>query len=205
MKIPTRQEANAFLSEANTLNPGPWFQHSLFVAQAAEAIAAHHDDLNAEDAYILGCLHDIGRREGPTDLRHILDGYRFLHDKGFTDSARICLTHSFPLQDIQAYSGESDCSADEVQFIEVYLARIEYTEYDRLLQLCDALALPTGFTLIEKRLVDVALRRGVNKLTTAKWQAFLDLEKKFSQSIGQSIYRVLPGVVENTFGFGLPE
>ena len=53
---------------------------------------------------------------------------------------------------------------------------------------------------MEKRLVDVSLRHGFNRLTQAKWRAYLALLEQFSQAIGASIYTVLPGVVENTFG-----
>jgi hypothetical protein len=84
-----------------------------------------------------------------------------------------------------------------------YLARIEYSPYDRLIQLCDALALPDGFCLIEKRLLEVALRRGVNSFTVEKWKAFLEVQREFEDVIGCSIYSLLPGVVSNTFGFDL--
>ena len=78
MKIPTRHKAHELLSEAQKLNPGPWVQHSIFVAKAAEAIAQVHPSLDPPTAYILGYLHDIGRREGKTGLRHMIDGYYFL-------------------------------------------------------------------------------------------------------------------------------
>ena len=45
----------------------------------------------------------------------------------------------------------------ERQFVQEFLAGSTYTSYDRLIQLCDALALPSGFCLVEKRLMDVAL------------------------------------------------
>jgi hypothetical protein len=45
MQIPSHKEAESFLGEAQTLNPGPWFSHSLFVAKAAEIIADHHSIL----------------------------------------------------------------------------------------------------------------------------------------------------------------
>ena len=35
MKIPTRQQAKIYLSEAGELNPGPWIDHSLQVAMIA--------------------------------------------------------------------------------------------------------------------------------------------------------------------------
>lgn len=40
-----------------------------------------------------------------------------------------------------------------------------YDDYDYLVQLCDALALPTGFCLLEKRFVDVAIRYGTHPAT----------------------------------------
>ena len=182
------------------LNPGNWVQHSLYVAKAAALIAQHHPRLDPETAYILGYLHDIGRRFGVTDMRHILDGYVFLHKKGFEDAAGICITHSFPIQDIRYVAGKWDCSQQELDFIQEFISGIEFNEYDRLIQLCDAIALPSGFCLIEKRLMDVALRHGVNEYSVPRWKAYLDIQQDIEKTIGQSIYRVLPGVVENTFG-----
>ncbi len=199
-KLPSLEQATQLMQEAEARNPGPWIQHSVFVAQAAQLIASHHPALDPSTAFVLGYLHDIGRREGVTDLRHTLDGYCFLRNLGFDDAARICLTHSFPIKNIGAGSGEWDCSHDEYEFVRSFIEQIEYTEYDKLIQLCDSLALPTGFCLVEKRLVDVALRRGVNEQTVDKWKAFLMIQKDFEQVIGGSIYKLLPGVVSNTFG-----
>jgi len=199
VNIPTLQEAEYLLSEAEKLNPGLWVQHSIFVAKAAKLISSFHPELDSDISYVFGLIHDIGRREGITKMRHIIDGYNFLLRKGYGDAARICLTHGFPLQDINAEPGEWDCSANEKQFVEDYLSKIEYTEYDKLLQLCDALALSTGFCLIEKRLVDVALRYGTNQYTVSRWRATLDLQEHFGTKIGRSIYTILPGVIENTF------
>ncbi len=96
MKIPTRVEAEGFIEEAGKMNPGPWVEHSLYVAKAAEAIARTHPRLDAEAAFVMGILHDIGRREGIAGMRHVIDGYTFLMEKGFDEAARICLTHSYP-------------------------------------------------------------------------------------------------------------
>lgn len=201
MRIPTCATAKALLTEAEKLNPGPWVQHSIYVAEAARAIAVHHPDLDAEAAFILGYLHDIGRRAGVTDMRHVLDGYNFLQAKGFDDAAQICLTHSFVLKHINSVAGKWDCTSGELAFIQDYITTAQFTEYDRLIQLCDALALPSGFCLIEKRLVDVTLRYGFNDYTLARWQAYLAIQQQFEAVIGQPIYHVLPGVIENTFGF----
>ena len=201
MSIPSLPVAARLMAEAEQLNPGPWVQHSLNVAKAAELIAAHLPGLEPSAAYILGYLHDIGRRQGVTGMRHVLDGYLYLRDLGFEDAARICMTHSFPVKHIRAGSAEWDCSEQEQNQVQQYLDSVEYTDYDRLLQLCDCLAQPGGFCLIEKRLVDVVLRYGVNEFTIPKWKAFTQIQRQFEQVIGRSIYTLLPGVVENTFGF----
>jgi hypothetical protein len=201
MQIPTLERAQALIADAAQRNPGPWVAHTTNVGRAAQAIAQRHPQLDADVAYIVGLLHDIGRRVGVTDMRHVLDGYLFLQGQGFPDAARICLTHSFPVQHIDMVAGEWDCTPEEKQFIADTLAGIEYSAYDRLIQLCDALALPAGFCLLEKRLVDVTLRRGVNEYTVPRWRGYLALQAEFDAAIRQSIYAVLDGVVENTFGF----
>ncbi|MDI6881043.1 MAG: hypothetical protein QMC95_13370 [Desulfitobacteriaceae bacterium] len=71
--------------------------------------------------------------------------------------------------------------------------------YDELIQLCDALTTPKGFCLLEKRLVDVALRYGVNDLTVLKWKATFEIKGKFEAVIGRPIYNLLPGIEETTF------
>ena len=98
MKIPDRIEAENLLAEAQVRNPGPWVEHSRHTARAAQALAAHHPELDACNAYVLGLLHDIGRRFGMTDMRHVLDGYHYLLGLGYESAARISLTHSYPLK-----------------------------------------------------------------------------------------------------------
>jgi hypothetical protein len=198
--IPGLEKAQSLLIEAAQLNPGPWVAHSLNVAQAAQLIASHHPRLDPERAYILGCLHDIGRRYGVSGMRHVLDGYRFLTGEGYEDAGRVCLTHAYPLRGEPVGASPWDGSGEELDFVQAYLAGIEYDDYDQLIQLCDALTLPTGFCLMEKRLVEVALRYGVNKHTLRRWQAYFDLKDEIEQAIGASVYSLLPHVVENTFG-----
>jgi hypothetical protein len=89
-------------------------------------------------------------------------------ERGFEDCARICLTHSFPIKQADAYASRWNCPAEQKQFVQEYLDRAQYTAYDRLIQLYDALALPSGPVLMEKRLVDVALRWGFNDHTLPK-------------------------------------
>lgn len=198
--FPSLREAEALLAEAARLNPGRgWVPHSRVVADAAGRIAAAHPALDETTARVLGLLHDIGRRAGDTHNRHILDGYTYLMGLGYPAAARICLTHSFPVRDITCCDGVWDTTPEEYAFLRDTVATATYDEYDRLIQLCDALSLSGGFCLLEKRLVDVALRHGVSDKTPARWQALFDLRDQFSAAVGRSVYRLLPGVVAGTF------
>jgi hypothetical protein len=222
MLVPPARQAEAYLRAAAGRNPGPWVEHSRVAAGAARALGAGLPGVDPETAYVLGLLHDIGRGAGGpgvhpfpgrslrsldpgggpgvADVRHILDGYALLQRDGFADAARICLTHSFPIKDVDAFATAWECPAAERRFVQDFLQRTHYDRYDRLIQLCDALSLPGGCCLLEKRLVDVALRHGVNALTVAKWRAFLEIKEEREGLLGGSIYARLPGVVERTFG-----
>jgi hypothetical protein len=202
MRVPSVSRAHEILKHEGARNPGPWTNHLVVAAETARAIAARVPGMDAECAYVLALLHDIGRGAGGpgvADVRHILDGYHFMLAQGFDDSARICLTHSFPLKQADAFASTWACPPAEKEFVQRFLDEVEYTPYDRLVQLCDALALPSGPCAIEKRLVDVALRHGFNRCTLAKWRAIFALEREFSTAVGASIYTLLPGVIENTF------
>jgi hypothetical protein len=200
MLIPSLAQAEAQLAEAGALNPGVWIDHSRVCARSAQALAARLPGLDPEAAYIVALLHDIGRRGGPSHMRHLVDGYDYLCERGHHDAARICLTHSFPLKEVRSYCGEWDVSSAQLSLIVRFISASEYDDYDRLVQLVDSCCLPTGPVLMEKRLVDVYLRYGSNEYLPAKWRAYLDLERQFSARLGCSIYALWPGVVDNTFG-----
>jgi HD superfamily phosphohydrolase YqeK len=199
--LPSVAEAEAMLDEAGSLNPGPWVSHSRYVARGARAIAEYLPGVDPEAAYIVGLLHDIGRRAGVTGMRHILDGYNYLMERGYEVAARVAISHSFANRHIGGIFGKWDVDDAELRFIEDHLARVEYDDYDRLIQLCDALAMGQGFVLMEKRMMDVALRYGTTEQTVAKWRATFQIKDNFERVMGCSIYSLLPGVVENTFEF----
>jgi hypothetical protein len=197
------KEAELLIDEAEEMNPGPWVAHSRFVAQAAKNIAKKCPILDSQKAYIYGLLHDIGRRKGRTHLRHIIDGYNFLLELGDEDLARISLTHSFAIPYLDAYVGEHDCNPDDISFIRDFLSTYKPTDYELLIQLCDGIALPSGFCLMEKRMIDVAIRLGINEKTIPSWLERYKIKEYFEGIIRCSIYQVLPGVIEGTFGSNL--
>jgi Predicted HD superfamily hydrolase involved in NAD metabolism len=192
MKIPSPTEAERLLSEAAELNPGAWVSHSEVAGNCAKIIA-RQAGLDENIAYSIGLLHDIGRRYGVTDMRHIYDGYTFLNELGYIDYSRVCLTHSFPLEckDIACYIGTNDCTDEENSFMKDFLTNTDYDDYDFLIQLCDALAYSDGACYVEKRLVDVSIRKGFNEFTIFKWQQYLALKDYFDNKCGTDIYKLI--------------
>lgn len=193
------ETAGKELEWAGRLNPGRWIEHSRFVALACKNIAAQCEDLSSDRAYCYGLLHDIGRYAGVTSEKHLIDGYRFCMERGWEKAAQICITHAFMIQDIKTSIGTFDMSEEGYLFMEGFIKGAVYDDYDRLVQLCDALALPTGFCLLEKRFVDVALRYGTPPFTVDRWRKTLEIKEMFERKIGGSIYKLLPGVIENSF------
>lgn len=193
---PDRTTAEQTLAWAATTNPGQWIDHSRYVAQAAEAIGAAAG-LDPEKCYVLGLLHDIGRYPGRTYARHLLDGYRYCMERGWTDVARICLTHSFPIADVEALIGWHDVTAEEKAFVDEAIHG--YTDiYDQLIQFGDALATSNGFCILEKRWIDVLMRYGWTELNPDKWRATLAIKRRFDELAGCNIYTLLPGIAENS-------
>ena len=195
----TRYIAEKALEEAHAANPGPWADHSRYVAMACENIAARCPHLDVDDAYIYGLLHDIGRHAGVTSEKHLIDGYRYCMARDWKKAAQICISHAFMVQDISSSIGVFDMPPEDKDFMAAFVKNAVYDDYDRLVQLCDALALPTGFCLLEKRFVDVTVRYGVHPATVDRWKAVLAIKDHFEGIMGCSIYTVLPGVVENSF------
>jgi HD superfamily phosphodiesterase len=190
LKVPARQEAEDLLLWAYERNPGQWADHGRTAARAAQTIALKCG-MDGNTAYVLGLLHDIGRYEGKTGLRHVYAGYNLMNEKGYTSNARICLTHSFPNKDIKSFFGDNDCTKDETKKINKQLKRYEYDDYDRLIQLCDAISFPYGIGILEVRLVNVARRYNMlNKRTLKKWNAFFEIKTYFDHKCGVNIYNL---------------
>ncbi|MCI8446851.1 MAG: HD domain-containing protein [Eubacterium sp.] len=187
--LPTREQAENLLKEAEKCNPGQWGNHSRTAAHCAEKIAQACGDLDADKAYILGLLHDIGRKFGVRHLGHVSDGYSYMMSLGYDEVAKICLTHSFHHQTVDEYIGKFDTSDEELKLIQNALKTVSMDEYDRLIQLCDAVAGAEGVMYIEERMGDIKSRYG--SYPQEKWNANLELKKHFERKAGRDIYSIV--------------
>ncbi|MBP5492932.1 MAG: HDOD domain-containing protein [Clostridiales bacterium] len=194
--LPTKEEALEELRIAEKMNPGPWAKHSLNVGIAARNIAEKIDGMDADKAFIVGVLHDIGRRVGIVDIpTHVYAGYEYCMQKGWDEVARICMTHSYLLmKDEFCYDPESDIEKE----IKKYVFSIEADDYDKLIQLCDALAVDYGFVILEKRFVDVTRRYGIMEGYIRGWEVAFAIKEDFEKKMGCSIYDVLPDIGKTT-------
>ena len=194
--LPTREEALKELEIAGRLNPGPWTKHSLNVGIAAENIARKIAGMNPEKAFIVGVLHDIGRRVGFVNIpTHVYEGYKYCTEKGWDEVARICMTHSYLLmKDEFDYEPEDE----QQRKIKDYIINTVADDYDKLIQICDSLATDYGFVILEKRFVDVTRRYGIMENYIKGWEVAFDIKEYFEDMMGCSIYSVLPDIEKTT-------
>ncbi len=186
---PNRQEALSLLKEAEERNPGAWGDHSRTAAHCAEKIAARCAGMDADKAYVLGLLHDIGRRFGVYHLKHISDGCTYMTALGYDEVARVCLSHSFHNRTVDEYIGRFDTTEEELEMIRSKLNEMVYDDYDRLIQLCDAIAGVDGVVDMEARMLDVKRRYGA--YPQAKWDANFALKRYFEEKMRQDLYEAV--------------
>ena len=187
-RYPGREEAERILSEAYSCNPGPWADHSRTVARCAQRIAGRCG-MCPEKAYVLGLLHDIGRKYGKRHLGHVADGYSYMMKLGYPDAARICLTHSFNDMRLEDYVGNLDTTEEETEMIRAKLGEAAADDYDLLIQLCDSISGAQGVMDIIDRMSDVKRRYG--GYDQGKWDRNLELKAMFEKRMQCDLYEAV--------------
>ena len=195
--FPTIDEAIKELHIAGEMNPGPWVKHSENVGLAAKNIAHLVPELDENKAYIVGLLHDIGRRVGVVNIpKHVYEGYKYCQEKGWDEVARVCMTHSYVfMKDEFLYEPES---FEEKEIKKYIMNAGEADLYDKLIQMCDALATDYGFVILEKRFVDVTRRYGIMEDYIKGWDITFGIKEMFESKMGCSVYDVLPDIGKTT-------
>lgn len=185
--FPSVAVAKMMLEEAVGCNPGAWEMHSVHVANAARAVAGQCGGLDPDKAYVLGLLHDIGRRFGVSHLAHVYDGYHYLMALGYPEAAKVALSHSFNLQKLDDYIGKFDVAKEKQEEIAALLSGMTYDDYDYLIQLCDSIAKADGIVSLEERMNDVKGRYGY--YPQEKWDRNIELKKYFEEKMGKELYQ----------------
>lgn len=185
---PIRNEAERILAEAEHLNPGPWVEHSKNVAHCAEAIANVCEDMDSEKAFILGLLHDVGRRAGVGQLMHVYYGWRYMLELGYPEVAKVCLSHSYNTHSMDDDMAICDITEEQRGELKDALKACVFDDYDLLIQLCDSIAMAEGVVDICVRMSDIKRRYG--SYPQAKWDKNLELLEYFSNKTGKDVYEI---------------
>ena len=169
--------------------------HTKLVAQAAKIIAEQTKDMDAEKAYIYGILHDYGKYLGDIFGKksfHGLVGYEKLIEMGYPDIAKINLTHTFIEKDfiLEEFLCYHKPDLDKTKQL---LNKLEYDDYDKLIQLCDLLPKKfDGYCRFEDRFIHIRTFYGLSdEVYHRRLQAATALKLYFEEKCGCNIYKLL--------------
>ena len=198
----TSVEARKLLEiERKTTNDDRWINHCLSVGDSAGRIAQALNkkgcNVDIDKTITLGYLHDIGKYNGISQ-GHVMRGYEYLKNKGYDDEyCNICLTHSYLNNDIICTAGGVP-NPENNPFLASFIKNHNYTIEEKLINLCDLIC-PQGdkvFT-IDKRLIDIIIRRGAYSNTQYHIKETYKLKEYFDNLFGYNLYDLFPEIKEN--------
>lgn len=192
MKL-TSNDALKMLEEAEKVATDiGWIKHSICVGKSAGKIAEKLN-LDVEKAKTLGYIHDIGKSVGEFS-EHVMNGYKYLRQLGYDDEyANICLTHSYLNNDVFCTAGGIPT---DIPFRTEFIKKHEYTIYEKIINLCDLMCTSVNMTL-EKRLIDLMVRKGVYENTVYHIKEAQKLKKEFDDMLGHNVYDLFSDVLDN--------
>ncbi len=180
-----------FTSEDLKKPENKWVKHCIYVGIGAGRIASKLG-LDSDYAQALGYVHDIGRKISHPN--HTIAGYKYMISEGYPEEARSCLTHSFIDNNIYYTAGGVPEPQDRFDYMNSFLQSTELTVYDNIVQMCDLFCLETGFTTIERRLLDITVRKGVFDNSLLHLEKTLELRSRLEEMMGCSLYELFPEI-----------
>ncbi len=169
-----------------------WIIHSICVGNCASKIAKALN-LDSELAKTLGYIHDIGKSVGEY-TSHVIGGYNYLKSLGYDETyCNICLTHSYLNNDIYCTAGGIP---DDIPFRTEFIRNHKYSEYEKIINLCDLMCTKVVNT-IDKRLIELMIRKGVYENTQYHIKETYKLKKYFDDLFGYNLYDLFPEIKNN--------
>ena len=192
MKLTSKKALKMLEDARGKTSSDRWIIHSICVGNTASKIAEALN-LDSELAKTLGYIHDIGKQNG--DFKnHIMNGYYFLKEKGYDDEyCNICLTHSYLNNDVNCTAGGIPT---DIPFRTEFIKNHEYTIYEKIINLCDLMCTKVVNT-VDKRLVDIIIRRGAYSNTQYHVKETYKLKKYFDNLLGFNVYNLFPEIKDN--------
>ncbi len=197
MKL-TNKEAKDILENArNKFEDQRWIDHSLCVGEAAKRIAValkkNNIEVDVDKAETLGYVHDIGKMTGPSN-GHIIRGYEYMKEQGYDEEyCNVCLTHSYLNNDINCTAGGIP---DDIPFRTKFIQNHQYTLEEKIINLCDLMCTTKIYT-IDKRLIDIMMRRGAYSNTQYHIKETYKLKEYFDDLLGYNLYDLFPEIKDH--------
>lgn len=201
MKL-TKEEVRQLLEkERENSQDDRWIEHCINVGDSGGRIAEalHNKGINVdvEKTIVLGYLHDIGKYNG-ISKGHVMRGYKYLKDKGYDDEyCNICLTHSYLNNDMLCTAGGiPDIKGNPI--LDDFIKKHNFTIEEKIINLCDLMCLQGGkIYTIDKRLIDIMIRRGAYENTQYHIKETYKLKQYFDDMLGYNLYDLFPEIKDN--------
>lgn len=133
--IPNKDKINYYLIEDNQ-NIGAWVRRSKIIGKTAQMMAKELG-LDKDIAFACGSLFEIGKKENKNNLEKNIRGFYILRKESYFFPAKINLSHSFIIKDIDSFIGEDNLEEKDKKIIKNFLLSHTYTDYDKLIQVLD--------------------------------------------------------------------
>lgn len=197
MKLTSKEAKNILEKARDNFEDQRWINHSICVGNTAgiiaDALADKGIDIDVDKTITLGYIHDIGKMVGSSS-GHVMRGYEYMKEQGYDDEyCNICLTHSYLNNDINCTAGGIP---DDIPFRTEFIKNHEYTIEEKIINLCDLMCTTKTFT-IDKRLIDIMIRRGAYSNTQYHVKETYKLKEYFDNLLGYNLYDLFPEIKNN--------
>ena len=199
MKLTSKEARELLEIERKNAKDDRWIEHSICVGDSAGILAKALEEkgynIDVDKAITLGYVHDIGKYTGESH-GHVMRGYEYLKNKGYDEEyANICLTHSYLNNDILCTAGGIP-DKEKNPFLTDFIEKHEYMIEEKLINLFDLMC-TTKILTIDKRLIDIVLRKGVFSNTQYHVKETYKLKEYFDNLLGYNLYDLFPEIKNN--------
>lgn len=199
MKLTSKEARELLEIERKNVKDDRWIEHSICVGDSAgilaKALEEKGHNVDVDKVITLGYVHDIGKYTGESH-GHVMRGYEYLKNKGYDEEyANICLTHSYLNNDILCTAGGVP-DKEKNPFLTDFIKNHEYTIEEKLINLFDLMC-TTKILTLDKRLIDIVLRKGVFSNTQYHVKETYKLKEYFDNLLGYNLYDLFPEIKNN--------
>lgn len=197
MKLTSKEAKELLEIERKEGKDDRWIQHSILVGTSAGRIAKALNDkgitVDVDKTITLGYLHDIGKYNGES-IGHVMRGYEYLKNKGYDDEyANICLTHSYLNNDVTCTAGGGPNPNDN-PFLTNFIKEHQYSIEEKIINLCDLMCPKDKIYTVDKRLIDIIIRKGAYPNTQYHVIETYKLKEYFDNLLGYNLYDLFPEI-----------